>query len=121
MNRLRARCEVVLVAGNHDRRAFAADEMRAAWTTAGFCFHHGDHAPPPVTAGQRLVIGHHHPAGILRDGAGVSIKLPAFVQTENFWVLPAFSPWAAGGSGRFGSDARLWLCSPKRILPPRPK
>ena len=118
LRRLRVRCEVVLVAGNHDRRAFADDEMRADWTTDGFCFHHGDNAPPPVTNGQRLVIGHHHPAGMLRDGAGVSIKLPAFVQTESRWVLPAFSPWAAGGSGRFERSARLWLCSPKRILPP---
>ena len=118
LKRLRTQCEVVLVAGNHDRRAFAAEEMRADWTTDGFCFHHGDNMPPTVSGGQRLVIGHHHPAGMLRDGAGVSIKLPAFVQTEREWVLPAFSPWAAGGSGRFGRSARLWLCSPKRILPP---
>lgn len=117
--RLRTRCAVVLVAGNHDRRAFAAEEMQAACVTERFCFHHGDNAPPPEGAGRRVVIGHHHPAGVLSDGAGVSLKLPAFVQTATEWVLPAFSPWAAGGSGRFGRGARRWLCSPKRILPPR--
>ncbi len=118
LERLRARCEVVLVAGNHDRRAFAATEMQAACLTEGFCFHHGDGHPPAEAAGRREIIGHHHPAGTLRDGAGVALKLPAFVETAGRWVLPAFSPWAAGGHGRFGGGARRWLCSPKRILPP---
>lgn len=119
LRRLRTRGEVVLVAGNHDRRAFTAAEMQPCYVTEQFCFQHGDHAPPPEAAGRRLVIGHHHPAGTLRDGAGLSLRLPAFVQTSTQWVLPAFSPWAAGGGGRFGFGSRRWLCSPKRILPPR--
>ena len=116
--RLRTCCEVAFVAGNHDRRAFAGAEMQAAHVTERFCFHHGDGVAPAEAGGRRLVIGHHHPAGILRDGAGLALKLPAFVETAGQWVLPAFSPWAAGGSGQFGREARLWLCSPKRILPP---
>lgn len=118
---LREHTEVIFVAGNHDRRAFTAGEMHPCWTTARFCFHHGDGATPPEAAGRRQVIGHHHPAGTLSDGAGLALKLPAFVATADQWVLPAFSPWAAGGSGRFGGAARRWLCSPKRILPPLPK
>ena len=118
LERLRARVAVVLVAGNHDRRAFAATEMQAACVTDKFCFHHGDGHPPAEVSGRQAVIGHHHPAGMLRDGAGLALKLPAFVATAQEWVLPAFSPWAAGGSGRFGRGARRWLCSPKRILPP---
>ena len=121
LQRLREQAEVVLVAGNHDRGAFAADEMCAAWTTERFCFYHGDGATPTEAAGRREVIGHHHPAGTLHDGAGLALKLPAFVETGGRWVLPAFSPWAAGGGGRFGGGARRWLCSPKRVLPPLPK
>ena len=121
LKRLRERHEVVLVAGNHDRWAFAAEEMQSAWTTERFCFHHGDGASPAEATGRQVVIGHHHPAGMLNDGAGVALKLPAFVETPTQWVLPAFSPWAAGGCGGFGRGARLWLCSPKRILPPRPR
>ena len=115
-------CEIVLVAGNHDRRAFSSDETCRFFVTDGFYFHHGDGAGPTATElGRRtVIIGHHHPAGTLSDGAGTSIKLPAFVQTaEGPWVLPAFSPWAAGGGGGFGRGARRWLCGPKRILPPR--
>ena len=47
-----------------------------------------------------------------------TLATPALAQTPNRWILPAFSPWAAGGGG-WGRVARLWLCSPKRILPPR--
>ena len=112
-------CEVVLIGGNHDRRAFAADEVMAAHSTERFYFHHGD-TPAPDDPGQRTaIIGHHHPAGMLRDGAGLALKLPAFVQNGRQWILPAFSPWAAGGCGGFGPEARLWLCSPNRILAPR--
>ena len=116
---LRERTQVILVAGNHDRRAFSAAEMLPCWTTERFCFHHGDGLPPAEAGGRQQVIGHHHPAGTLNDGAGLLLKLPAFVATTDCWVLPAFSPWAAGGSGGFGRGAQRWLCSPKRILPPR--
>ena len=113
--------EVVLVAGNHDRPAFAAGEMCPEFVTDRFYFHHGDGPAPSDEArgGRTEIIGHHHPAATLRDGAGLALKLPAFVQTARRWVLPAFSPWAAGGGGGFGPGARKWLCSPKRILPPR--
>jgi metallophosphoesterase superfamily enzyme len=112
-------CEVVLIGGNHDRRAFAADEFCVCHATERFYFHHGD-GPGPADLGNRIaIIGHHHPAGVLRDGAGLALKLPAFVQDGRQWILPAFSPWAAGGCGPFAPGARFWLCSPGRILAPR--
>jgi metallophosphoesterase superfamily enzyme len=115
----RAGLQVVLIAGNHDRRAFADDEVCGSHATEGFYFHHGDGPAPVDLDGRTAIIGHHHPAGMLRDGAGLELKLPAFVQNEREWILPAFSPWAAGGCGGFGPAARLWLCSPGRILAPR--
>lgn len=115
-----AGCEIIPLGGNHDRRAFADAPLPAFHLTERFCFHHGD-APAPVdrAAGRIVVEGHHHPAATLRDNAGLALKLPAFVQTPTRWILPAFSPWAAGGGGtaRYGREARLWLCAPKRILP----
>ena len=116
---LREHTEVVLVAGNHDRGAIAASEMCECYATEQFCFYHGDQAPPAKAAGRREVIGHHHPSGTLSDGAGLALKLPALVEAGSLWVLPAFSPWAAGANGKFGRSRR-WLCSPKRVLPPLP-
>ena len=116
---LRGYTKVVLVAGNHDRGAIPAGEMCEYHVTERFCFYHGDGAVPAEAAGQQQVIGHHHPAGTLSDGAGLALKLPALVEAGNLWVLPAFSPWAAGANGKFGRSRR-WLCSPKRVLPPLP-
>jgi metallophosphoesterase superfamily enzyme len=111
----------VLVAGNHDRRAFTAGELHGKFETERFCFHHGDGIGPSdgERGGRIEVIGHYHPAATLQDGAGFVLKLPAFVQTDGRWILPAFSPWAAGGAWPPGNHTRTWLCSPKRILPPR--
>ncbi len=62
------------------------------------------------------IIGHHHPAGTIRDGAGLRLKLPAFVQDAGCWILPAFSPWAAGVPWQATAGSRMWLCTPQRIL-----
>lgn len=117
--RLREVCAVSLIAGNHDRKAFVSAELCEAHATGEFYFFHGDRLPPPEAAGKVAIIGHHHPAMTLRDGAGTAVKLPTFVQMADRWILPAFSPWAAGGRGNFGPDARFWMCGRKRILPPR--
>ncbi|MBV9656802.1 MAG: metallophosphoesterase [Verrucomicrobia bacterium] len=115
-------CEVIPLRGNHDRRAFGADELRAEFITPDFYFHHGD-APAPVAdvLGARTeILGHYHPAAMLSDGDGFRTKLPAFIQARQRWILPAFSPWAAGGVKHPSdfSGARVWRCSPRRIFPP---
>lgn len=113
---------LVLVGGNHDRsptaRAAAFVESHAE---PGFFFHHG-HLELPVPQGSVEVVGHHHPAIVLRDGAGLRLKLPGFV-TENLgerarWILPAFSPWAGGAvwPDAEGGVTRRWVCGPGRIL-----
>lgn len=117
-------CEIHPLLGNHDRRAFAGAGLAEHFVTHGFFFHHGDRPVPAALANGRIVVeGHHHPAATLRDGAGLALKLPAFVQGGDGgrrWTLPAFSPWAAGGSGGRcgrGAPVRRWLCAPRRIFP----
>jgi uncharacterized protein len=84
-------------------------------TPAGYEFHHGDcrHHSSSWTE----IIGHFHPAASLHDGAGLRLKFPAFVQKENCWILPAFSPWSAGTEWSRDGESRIWLCTPQRILP----
>jgi DNA ligase-associated metallophosphoesterase len=111
---LAGKTEVVLIAGNHDRKLSSNIEVKPLWRTDGFCFHHG-HCQ--VETGDEIqVIGHHHPAYTVRDGAGLRLKLPAFVQQDQCWILPAFSPWAAGTHWSDEEGARIWLCSPNRII-----
>lgn len=68
------------------------------------------------------VIGHHHPAVVLDDGAGTHLKFPALVASAQRLVLPAFSPWAAGSPWTPDEEANetLWVIAPRRVfaLPP---
>ncbi len=114
VERLSDSCEIIVLAGNHDRQLAGAVRMQDSWQTDGFHFHHG-HCEAEI--GARIqVIGHHHPAGTITDGAGLRLKLPAFVQQGSCWILPAFSPWAASTSWKATAESRVWLCTPKRIL-----
>ncbi len=115
---------VVLVAGNHDRSPTArAAAFVDSYRTPGFFFHHG-HLGLAAADGETEVTGHFHPATVLRDGAGLRLKLPTFVAESgdagrSRWVLPAFSPWAGGAEWKeeSGRAARRWICGPSRILP----
>ena len=120
VRRLTESCQVILIAGNHDReiKSRTATRKRSlldSWRSGEFYFHHGDTAPERSDAIE--IIGHHHPAGALRDGTGLRLKLPAFVQEKNCWIMPAFSPWAAGSNwSDDNGDSKIWLCSPQRVL-----
>ena len=81
----------------------------------GYFFHHGDQAAP-VPSGAVEVMGHHHPAATWNDGAGGRFKLPALVAGARRWILPAFSPWAAGAPWSPAPGETLWAISPRRIF-----
>jgi DNA ligase-associated metallophosphoesterase len=112
--RLRERCEVIALPGNHDRHVAHAIEFAPRWETPDFVFQHG-HCEPEETERIRI-IGHHHPAASIRDGAGLRLKFPAFIQQERCWILPAFSPWAGGVTWPDDGESVIWLCTPRRVL-----
>ncbi len=114
LRELAGRCELIVLAGNHDRHLVDSLALRESWETPSFHFHHGHCA---IERTERIqIIGHHHPAGSLTDGAGLRLKCPAFVQQSSCWILPAFSPWSSGTNWTPDSQSRVWLCTPKRIL-----
>jgi len=114
IERLANSCEPIVLAGNHDRHVAGSMALLDSWKSGGFYFHHG-HCTAD-TAGLIQITGHHHPAGSIADGAGLRLKLPAFVQQGGCWILPAFSPWAAGAPWEADAESRMWLCTAKRIL-----
>jgi len=114
LTKLNTFCETIVISGNHDRGVQSEIEMLPALKIGRFHFHHGHCAQRPTNATQ--IIGHHHPAGVLRDGAGLRLKCPAFVQQERCWIMPAFSPWAAGANWPPDPQSRVWLCTPQRVL-----
>lgn len=119
--------EVICLSGNHDTGAVRRFvRFRREWETARFRFHHG-HRPEQLARrddGRIQITGHLHPSINLRDGAGLALKLPAFIQERSEergerWILPAFSPWAGGRNWKayaLPADARRWACSPQRVF-----
>jgi hypothetical protein len=116
---------LVLIEGNHDRPALRrGSQLIPHHEEPGFVFHHG-HQPLSSKLRDKagiVVIGHHHPAHLFRDGAGLRLKLPALIQESlepeplEQWVLPAFSPWAAGGSyASHHPRLATWVCGPQRV------
>ena len=114
VNELSALTKVVLISGNHDRQLTKWSNVLSSWQSEGFVFHHGHCEMDTGTVIQ--VIGHHHPAQVMRDGAGLRLKLPAFVQQGCCWVMPAFSPWAAGTVWPADEQTKVWVCSPSRVI-----
>jgi DNA ligase-associated metallophosphoesterase len=112
--RLRQRCEVTALTGNHDRHVESSIDFVPRWETRDFLFQHGHGA---IEETDRIrIIGHHHPAATVRDGAGLRLKYPALIQQKHCWILPAFSPWAGGVNWPDDGECRIWLCSPGRVL-----
>ncbi len=107
-------CDVIAIAGNHDRKLPRTIPLLPSFATEEFEFHHGD--CQRENSGRTQIIGHLHPSATLRDGAGLQLRFPAFVQKMTCWVLPAFSPWASGTEYWPGEQSQVWLCSPHRIL-----
>jgi len=89
---LRARTELICVAGNHDRGQHYLPE----WRTSGIRAIHGDVLPPAPETGTLTVVGHFHPIMKLRDASSVKRRHRAFLKGNGLLVLPAFSPFASG-------------------------
>ena len=104
------RAELICVRGNHDRQ-FAIEfqiPLVDDWKDGDVTAAHGDRLPMALSEGERLVVGHLHPAIGLEDAAGVRQKVPAFLLAGPVVVLPAFSPFAAG--------LDVWRHAPPEIL-----
>ena len=117
MEKIQARVpEVILIRGNHDRRIRSLP-LQDHWRIGSMVFHHG-HLPLGLEekqAGDVIFSGHLHPAFTLSDGAGFRQKLPVLCQTATGWVLPAFSPWAAGGRAEIDNILAQWASNRQKI------
>lgn len=113
--------EIFILAGNHDHRWSRANLRELQ--RPGFFFHHGDDTKLKAPPNTIEVIGHHHPAVSLHDGAGTRLKLPALVASSHRLILPAFSPWSAGTNwlNYIEPKETLWAIAPSRIFAVKPQ
>jgi len=117
LKELCTRTRVLVVQGNHDR-AFQRDFGHLAipvapqWRSGGLLGLHGDRLHIEVPEAEHYLLGHLHPALKLKDDAGVSRRLPAFLVSSRATLLPAFSPFAAGfdvSQGSLPTEVRALL------------
>ena len=93
-----AALEVVLVEGNHDRKAGAPPpglgiEVRPEpWRIDGLALCHH----PQFVPGAHALAGHLHPAVRIGGRADDSVRLPCFWLREGLAVLPAFGSFTGG-------------------------
>ena len=106
-NTLSPRSQLTFLAGNHDRdlqkvfeQWLLPIELVPSRIVGNFLLVHGDKAVGEPQSGQRIVMGHEHPAISIGDGVTTSQKCPCFLVSEIVIVLPAFSRWAAGTNVR---------------------
>ena len=107
---------ITVVEGNHDRK-WRVPSARMVMRDE-YLFHHGDQNVTDLPSGTMEVVGHHHPAAELRDGAGTRLRLPALVSSACRMILPALSPWAGGVAWnlRLEPGEILWAIAPSRIF-----
>lgn len=108
--------KTTVLSGNHDRR-WTLPQAKALHRE-NYYFHHGDDLSATIPHGATEVIGHFHPAVGLYDGAGLRLRVPALVASDRRFILPAFSPWAAGvtWNDRVQIDEKLWAVAPSRVF-----
>lgn len=90
--------EIVVVEGNHDRKAGAppaalrAQVVAEPWPLgAALLAHH-----PQRIAGRYVVAGHLHPNVVLYGAAYDSLRLPCFWLADGLAILPAFGDFTGG-------------------------
>ena len=112
-----AALEVVLVEGNHDRKAGAPPpglgiEVRPEpWRIDGLALCHH----PQFVPGAHALAGHLHPAVRIGGRADDSVRLPCFWLREGLAVLPAFGSFTGGARFDRAPDDRVVAIAEDRL------
>ena len=106
-----ARVRMVLVRGNHDKRAgdppasLAIDVVAEPWLLGPFaCCHH-----PQLHATHFVLAGHVHPVASLRGRGRDRLRLPCFCWDQGTGVLPAFGEFTGGWGVGAEAGRRLFV------------
>lgn len=111
--------EMLMIAGNHDRRAktLAADlgfqvEEENYRLGPWMLRHH-----PPVEADEYTLCGHLHPQAILTGEARQSLRVACFWFRKDYAVLPAFGGFTGGSAVRPRAEDRVILIADRKLSP----
>ncbi len=97
--------KIIVVRGNHDNflkillKKENIDYFEDCFCENDIVYLHGDKIPEGLdlkSENKLVVMGHEHPAMMIRDSLGVSFKTPCFLFGQDVLVLPAFSSIFSG-------------------------
>jgi DNA ligase-associated metallophosphoesterase len=110
--------EIVLVGGNHDRRAgpppaeYDIRQIRSRYSRHPFGFLHR----PQPSPDEYVMAGHRHPAVRLRGAGRQDESLPCFCFGREYAVLPAFGGFTGCAEVRPKSGDRLFVIADKQVI-----
>jgi DNA ligase-associated metallophosphoesterase len=113
-----AALEVVLVRGNHDRRAgvvpgqWRVTSVEEPYVTGPFAL---SHAPAEVP-GSYAIAGHTHPCVNLHGRGREHLRLPCFWFTRTYAVLPAFGAFTGMADVEPDASDRVYVSAGDRVL-----
>ena len=115
----RPRIELILVAGNHDRRAgtvppaFGVDAMVEKLRAGPFEFRHR----PESTSSAYVFAGHVHPAVRLTGKGGQKETLPCYRLAARFALLPSFGSMTGNHVIRPAPQERIYVIADAKVVP----
>jgi DNA ligase-associated metallophosphoesterase len=110
--------EVVLVRGNHDRRAgdppadLRFECVDAPWDKGPFILAHY----PASDSNGYVIAGHVHPGIRLYGRGGLRERLPCFVFGRDFAILPAFGDFTGLGDIEPAEDQAVYVVAEDRVV-----
>ena len=113
-----ASVEVVLVRGNHDRRAgdpppeWRVECVTEPWSAHGLALCH----LPQKVADRYAIAGHVHPAAKLYGRGRELVRLPCFFFTPDYAILPAFGPFTGMADVEPQESDRVYVVADSRVI-----
>ena len=111
--------QCTLIRGNHDRRAgdppagLAIDVVEEPLAIGPFALCHAPRRDPVL----HVIAGHVHPVFELRGAARQTLRLPCFVSTPAFTILPSFGDFTGGFDIAIEPGSRVFVTDGSEIFP----
>lgn len=111
--------DVTLIQGNHDQKTGPPPDHwnfrfeAETWRDGPFIFSH-----KPMESNEGYVLsGHIHPAFVLRDKFGPSLRSPCFCFGKRRAILPAFGSFTGMANIKPAEDERIFIVGECEVLP----
>jgi metallophosphoesterase superfamily enzyme len=111
--------EIILVPGNHDRKTapppweWNFQVVTEPWASGPFLFAH----VPVEIKGTYVMAGHLHPAVVLKDTYGPSVRAACFRFGKRCAILPAFGSFTGMSNLRPKKDERIFIVGTSEVVP----